>query len=113
MPCHFCRESLPSKEALNDHLISCGNKTNECPNCHRFVLRTMFNYHIDHNCADIEDTGSPPNRLSQLRTPLSSRHSTRNIDADIQCRPAIRDGPVRTIDPIRTPAFDPGYFSCL
>lgn len=30
----------------------CGNKTDQCPNCRKYVRRAIFAYHYENNCAD-------------------------------------------------------------
>jgi hypothetical protein len=41
---------------LRDHLVQCGTKTDQCPNCKRFIQRAFFAYHYENNCADINET---------------------------------------------------------
>ncbi|CAF0966444.1 unnamed protein product [Adineta ricciae] len=37
--------------------MMCGNKTDQCPVCHKYVRRAIFAYHYENKCAD-PDTGS-------------------------------------------------------
>ena len=50
-----------------DHLLLCGTKTDQCPNCRRFVQRAVFAYHYENNCADINET----NRTRAISIPRS------------------------------------------
>ena len=34
--------------------MMCGNKTDECPNCGKFVRRAVFAYHYENNCANLD-----------------------------------------------------------
>ena len=52
---------------MSDHLLLCGNKTEQCPRCQRFVRRAIFVYHCDNRCTDPEDTKSPQPPIPQLR----------------------------------------------
>jgi hypothetical protein len=37
----------------------CGNKTDQCPKCRRFIRRAVFAYHYENECADLEETDTP------------------------------------------------------
>ncbi len=37
---------------MGDHLMMCGNKTDQCPNCRKYVRRAIFAYHYENNCAN-------------------------------------------------------------
>ena len=52
--CSFCSEKYSSRE-LEDHLLRCGNKTEQCPNCHKFIRRAIFAYHYENQCSDIPE----------------------------------------------------------
>ncbi|CAF3731756.1 unnamed protein product [Rotaria sp. Silwood1] len=39
---------------MEDHLLMCGNKTDQCPNCRKFIRRAMFAYHYENGCADVD-----------------------------------------------------------
>ena len=45
---------------MGDHLMRCGNQTDQCPNCRRYIRRAIFAYHFENNCAcpDEADDGS-------------------------------------------------------
>ncbi|CAF3952381.1 unnamed protein product [Rotaria sp. Silwood2] len=59
--CSFCNETF-SSSLIRDHLLSCGNKTDECPRCHHFIRRSHFAYHYENNCASTDDIETPPTR---------------------------------------------------
>jgi hypothetical protein len=57
--CVFCDETFSSSKAMSDHLVLCGNKTDLCPTCRRFIRRAIYAYHFENNCANLdESTGS-------------------------------------------------------
>ncbi len=37
------------------HLYLCGNKTNKCPKCSKYIRRAIYNYHLDNNCIDLSE----------------------------------------------------------
>lgn len=37
---------------MGDHLMLCGNKTDQCPNCGKYIRRAIFVYHYENNCAN-------------------------------------------------------------
>ncbi len=47
--CSFCDESLRTSDDTRTHLRICASKTDECPICNRYILRSIFAYHIDNN----------------------------------------------------------------
>jgi len=50
--CSFCNEEFASAKAMGDHLMMCGNKTDQCPNCRKYVRRAIFAYHYENSCAN-------------------------------------------------------------
>lgn len=58
--CHFCDEPLPTLDDVRIHLNICASKTDQCPYCKRYILRSIFAYHIDNNCTN-------PNLFSEVR----------------------------------------------
>ncbi|CAF3940035.1 unnamed protein product [Adineta steineri] len=57
----------------------CGNKTDQCPKCHRYIRRGIFAYHYENNCADLDDdidTPTPRLKNSSVNHPRSN--STRS-----------------------------------
>lgn len=55
--CSFCRNEQPTSRIAN-HLIECGNKTEQCPNCEKYVRRAIFAYHYENRCVQLEDDGA-------------------------------------------------------
>ncbi len=45
---------------MSYHLIQCGSKTRQCPNCERYICRANYNYHIDNQCIDLDEDNSFP-----------------------------------------------------
>ncbi len=52
---------------MRDHLMACGNKTDQCPNCRRFIRRAVFTYHYENNCANLDEANSPRNTPPRYR----------------------------------------------
>jgi hypothetical protein len=52
--CSFCGGEY-SSENIRSHLMTCGNKTDQCPNCRKYIRRAIFAYHYENNCANLED----------------------------------------------------------
>ncbi len=67
----FCQEIQKSSEALKEHFMLCGNKTDECPNCHKFIRRAVFAYHYENNCANLNETESTKSNTSTRRSRLN------------------------------------------
>jgi hypothetical protein len=55
----------------------CGNKTDQCPNCQKFIRRAIFAYHYENNCANLDEPDAPaqPTRISSAHRPSSSNTS--------------------------------------
>jgi len=57
---------------LTEHLMLCGNKTEQCPNCEKFIRRAIFAYHYENQCANLDEPDLTPttttNDSVQLRT---------------------------------------------
>jgi hypothetical protein len=53
---------------MGDHLMMCGNKTDECPRCKKFIRRAIFAYHYENKCADLDDTSNEASTVSQPDT---------------------------------------------
>jgi hypothetical protein len=67
LKCSFCEETCPSSDKLREHLLLCGNKTDQCPNCHQRIRRSHFAYHYENNCAPIDRVETPrPKRRAPL-----------------------------------------------
>jgi hypothetical protein len=59
----------------------CGNKTDQCPNCQKYIRRAVFAYHYENNCAIFEDTDNNPtprSRISSAHRPSSRSASREN-----------------------------------
>ncbi len=50
--CPFCNEPLRTLDDMRVHLKICGSKTDQCPNCKKYILRSILAYHIDNNCTN-------------------------------------------------------------
>lgn len=35
--------------------MQCGNKTEQCPTCEKFIRRAIFAYHYENNCANLDE----------------------------------------------------------
>jgi hypothetical protein len=53
--------------------MMCGNKTDQCPNCHKFIRRAIFAYHYENNCGNMDepDAPTPPSRILSAHRPSS------------------------------------------
>jgi GTPase Era involved in 16S rRNA processing len=51
--CQFCHERLSTENEMRTHLMQCGTKTEQCPRCKKYIQRSIFVYHKDNNCADL------------------------------------------------------------
>jgi len=81
--CSFCQQSLPSSAALREHLLLCGNKTDECPKCRQLIRRSHFAYHYENNCAPIDQVETPPTgrqSRSTQRPPTNSNTPVARVD---------------------------------
>lgn len=58
--CSFCQEKFASNDTLKAHLLSCGNKTEQCPNCRQLIRRSHFAYHYENHCAPVDQVETPP-----------------------------------------------------
>jgi hypothetical protein len=75
--CSFCQETYPSSTELRSHLLLCGNKTDQCPNCRKLIRRSHFAYHYENNCAPVDEVETPPlrrkNQQAQRFPPNSNK----------------------------------------
>lgn len=53
--CEFCNEPFSNSGDLGAHLYTCGNKTDQCPLCQRYIRRAVFHYHVSNDCVDIDE----------------------------------------------------------
>ncbi|CAF1179202.1 unnamed protein product [Adineta ricciae] len=92
--CSFCEETFPTSNALREHLILCGNKTDECPKCRQFIRRSHSAYHYQNNCALVSSIETPPNqRRLQIaqRSPVNPEPSVRSVRSNKgRSQPIIR-----------------------
>ena len=64
---------------MGEHLMSCGNKTDQCPKCRRFVRRAIFAYHFENNCTDLDAFDGPADPVSDRSNASSSfQHDNRS-----------------------------------
>jgi len=42
-------------KTIGEHLMQCGNKTEQCPTCEKFIRRAIFAYHYENNCANLDE----------------------------------------------------------
>ena len=40
---------------MGAHLYLCGNKTDQCPVCQKYVRRAIFTYHVYNYCIDLDE----------------------------------------------------------
>ncbi len=64
--CSFCDKTFSSSTELSEHLVLCGNKTDQCPTCRRFIRRAIFAYHFENNCANLDENTSNARQTSKI-----------------------------------------------
>jgi len=42
--------------------MQCGNKTEQCPNCGKYIRRAIFTYHYENNCSNLDESKDEMNR---------------------------------------------------
>ena len=82
--CCFCGEFQLSTSALRTHLTFCGNKTDQCPKCHKFITRATFAYHYENKCATLDNTDEPQSR-SDRRNSFAHEKLTKCNFCDFNC----------------------------
>jgi hypothetical protein len=116
LACSFCEETFPSSAKLSEHLLLCGNKTDQCPNCYKLIRRSHFAYHYENNCAPIERVETPPPPTPPPRS-RSAQHSSTNSNKPY----AREDVPDENYPPringrmqsaTSTPRSSPGLMEC-
>lgn len=65
---------------LSGHFMLCGNKTDQCPKCQRYIRRAIFAYHYENECADLEETDRP---VSSPRNSSARQHSLISIRSEL------------------------------
>ena len=93
--CSFCSEDQSAAE-IGAHLMQCGNKTEQCPNCEKYIRRGILAYHDQNNCANVEDFEDKMNR------PVAVNH-----DASSTSKQYDRNFPTRYFDKLRNSAQQP------
>ncbi len=48
--CQFCNEHLSTSDDMRIHLWICASKTEICPNCNKYIKRSIFAYHVENYC---------------------------------------------------------------
>ncbi|CAF3935530.1 unnamed protein product [Rotaria sp. Silwood1] len=83
--CSFCNNTFTSTKEMGDHLLLCGNKTDQCPNCKKFIRRAMFAYHYENNCADVDaiDKDANPTVDTSVASSLPSTRSAASNEKHI------------------------------
>jgi hypothetical protein len=79
--------------------MTCGNKTDQCPNCKKYVRRAIFAYHTENNCADLDES-EPAGSAVANRTQTFSTFQL-NCSPQSSLRPSAANDKtikVRTVD---------------
>ena len=63
--CSFCNNEYPSL-AIGEHLMLCGNKTDQCPKCEKYIRRAIFAYHYENNCVNLDETEDHPSGITKM-----------------------------------------------
>jgi hypothetical protein len=67
---------------LGNHLLLCGTKTDQCPKCRQFIQRAVYIYHIENDCAVVDEietrSTKPKNHLTHRPLVISSRIISKN-----------------------------------
>jgi hypothetical protein len=50
----------------------CGNKTDECPNCKKYIRRAIFAYHFENNCANLDAIENDVSHAVNQSDPVST-----------------------------------------
>ncbi|CAM4890449.1 unnamed protein product [Rotaria socialis] len=91
--CMFCNEKSASTEEMRIHLLACGNKTDLCPKCKKFIRRAVFAYHYENNCANLDEIDNARDRAAGTYVVPSAQQAAsreRNItimDVDLPMQP--------------------------
>ncbi|CAF1174476.1 unnamed protein product [Rotaria sordida] len=84
--CSFCNECIESPDKLKEHLILCGNKTDQCPKCGKFIRRAIFAYHYENNCSNPEEHNEASDNTVANRTILTTNvYGIKNLMECIYC----------------------------
>lgn len=52
--------------------MMCGNKTDECPNCHKYIRRAVFAYHYENKCANLDESETNTQSTSRQTNTIST-----------------------------------------
>ncbi|CAF1523258.1 unnamed protein product [Rotaria magnacalcarata] len=74
--CMFCNEKSVSTEEMRIHLLACGNKTDRCPNCKKFIRRAVFAYHYENGCANLDEIDNVRDRAAGTYVVPSAQQAT-------------------------------------
>jgi hypothetical protein len=72
--CLFCNEKFSSSNDLSIHLILCGNKTDACPKCKKYIRRAVFAYHYQNNCTNIDESDRKRDSFVDHESPALNNH---------------------------------------
>jgi len=63
-------------------LTSCGNKTEQCRKCNKYIRRAILTYHDQNDCANVDDFEDEMNRpvASSTSKQYDRNFSTRYFD---------------------------------
>ncbi|CAF1139006.1 unnamed protein product [Rotaria magnacalcarata] len=83
--CEFCNEYLPTSQAMGAHLYQCGNKTDQCPICRKYVRRAIFTYHVYNNCINLDEdyTSSKSSTREKNSSNRTRKTQTGSNDEDL------------------------------
>ncbi|CAF1224012.1 unnamed protein product, partial [Didymodactylos carnosus] len=78
MKCPLCGDTVPTVD-IRDHLLMCGNKTELCDRCNKYVLRGIFTYHYENSCHDPDEEGGDIDNLKDNQSrAVRTRHQLVN-----------------------------------
>ena len=70
----FCNDPFDSSKKLTEHLETCANKTEQCPNCERYIPRSDFAFHYENGCAMLDDRKVPSKKPQQPLPPPAKKN---------------------------------------
>ncbi|CAF0994158.1 unnamed protein product [Rotaria sp. Silwood1] len=60
------------------HLFRCGNKTNKCPICRKYVRRAIYTFHVDNNCVDLDEDDTNSSSSNKDKSTFDRQHNVSN-----------------------------------
>jgi hypothetical protein len=57
--------------------MMCGNKTDKCPNCRKYICRAIFAYHYENNCANLDAIENDVSHAINQSDPVSTFQHTK------------------------------------